>query len=186
MKKMIGAGIKFVIALVVLAFLGLKSLDFFLFTTPPEQWYYAYLGFGLTGMGVIAYLFIFMWDADTKLKKTIALVMLVVCVLGEVATAGYGIQIEAWQKGGFDLAESDVKAMVLVIQLLGFLHAVALIMYTAGDAIIVALQDDDGDGIPNFLDKTDNRKYKQQVRGYAAKTNAPELQDTDFPEGGDR
>ena len=163
-KKYIGAGIKVLIAAVVFAFLGLKSLDFFTFTTPADQWFYAYLGFGLTGGGVIAYLLVFMWDADTDLKKTVAIVMLAVCIIGELATAGFGLQIDAWEKIGYQMTESDFSAMVLAVQLLGFAHAAALVVYTAGDAIGNAFGDHDGDGTPNFLDK-DYKPNKENKGG---------------------
>ena len=161
-KKYIGAGIKIIIAVVVFAFLGLKSLDFFTFTTPADQWFYAYLGFGLTGGGVIAYLIVFMWDADTDLKKTVAIVMLVVCVFGELATAGFGLQIDAWEKIGYQMTETDFDAMVMAVQILGFAHAAALIVYVAGDAIGKAFGDEDGDGTPNFLDADYKGKGKKQ------------------------
>jgi hypothetical protein len=151
-KGFVGAGFKIVIALVVIAFLGLKSLDFFYFVTPADQFYYAYLGFGLTGGGVIAYLVIFLWDANTPLKKSIAISMLAFCVLGELASAGFGLQINAWRAGGYALAESDFNSMILVIQLLGFVHAMALIGYVAGDPIMTAFGDHDGDGVINALD----------------------------------
>lgn len=156
-KGYIGAGFKIVIALVVIAFLGLKSLDFFYFITPSDEFYYAYLGFGLTGGGVIAYLVIFLWDATTALKKAVAIGMLLFCVLGEIVTAGFGLQINAWKSGGYALTPEQFNSMILAIQALGFLHAIALIMYVAGDPIIQAFKDDDGDGIPNIIDPVDNR-----------------------------
>lgn len=159
-KKLIGAGIKIAIAVVVLIFLGMKSLDFFYFTTPQEEYYYAWLGFGLTGGGLIAYLLIFLWDADTPLKKTVAIVMLGVCLLGELATAGFGLQIDAWQKGGYQLAQEDFDMMVRAVQLLGFAHALALLAYVAGDKLAEAFGDHDGDGVPNFRDPD----YKRPVR----------------------
>jgi hypothetical protein len=161
-KKFVGAGFKIVIALVVILFLGLKSLDFFYFVTPADQWYYAYLGFGLTGGGVIAYLIIFLWDADTSLKKSVAITMLAFCVLGELASAGFGLQINAWQAGGYQLAESDFNSMILVIQILGFVHAMALIAYVAGDPIGRAFGDDDGDGIINAVDPDYRPAVKEQ------------------------
>lgn len=157
-KKYIGAGIKFLAATVVFIFLGLRSLDFFTFTTPAEQWYLAYLGWGLTGGGVIAYLLVFLWDADTELKKTIAIIMLGVCVIGELVTAGFGLKIDAWKNSGYQMTASDFQAMVLAVQLLGFAHAAALIGYIAGDPIAKAFSDDDGDGIPNILDKDNSKK----------------------------
>jgi hypothetical protein len=149
----------------------LKSLDFFYFTTPADQWYMAWLGFGLTGGGVIAYLLIFMWDADTPLKKTIAIAMLVVCVLGEVATAGFGLWIDTWQTGGWQLTETDFRFMVTVIQLLGFIHAFALIGYVAGDQLAEVFGDEDGDGVINALDNDYKKKRPatmQPSRQYGA------------------
>lgn len=156
-KKFIGAGFKVLIGLVVLAFLGLRSLDFFYFVTPAEQWYYAYLGFGLTSGAVVAYLIIFLWDADTELKKSISIAMLAFCILGELATAGFGLQVNAWKAGNFQITQSDFSWMILVIQILGFAHALALVGYVAGDAIMWAFQDEDGDGTINAIDPVDNR-----------------------------
>ena len=178
-KKYIGAGIKILIAAVVFAFLGLKSLDFFTFTTPADQWFYAYLGFGLTGGGVIAYLLVFMWDADTDLKKTVAIVMLMVCIIGELATAGFGLQIDAWEKIGYQMTESDFAAMVLAVQLLGFAHAAALVIYTAGDAIGNAFGDEDKDGIPNFRDpdyKGKKNKGQPQPQNQPMHSNAADTE----------
>ena len=172
-KKLIGGGIKVLIAVVVLLFLGLKSLDFFTFTTPPEQWYLAYLGFGLTSGGVIAYLLIFMWEADTPLRKTVSIVMLAVCVLGELATAGFGMQIDAWKQGGYQMTEADFSFMVIVVQLLGFAHALALLAYVAGDKLAEAFGDEDGDGIPNYRDR--DYKKMQMRPAYTKDTPAEEL-----------
>jgi len=182
-KKLLGSGIKLSIGAVVLAFLGFKSYDFFLFTTPADEWYYALLGFGLTGGGVIAYLLIFLWDADTELKKTISIVMLFVCVLGELATAGFGLQVEAWRSAGYVLEPSDFRAMVIVVQILGFAHAIALIGYVAGDKLAEAFADDDGDGVPNVIDPDYKPKHKTTARPQwtpAAETDRPELKDKDF------
>lgn len=159
-KKILGTGVKVIIAVVVLSFLGLKSIDFFLYTTPAEQWFYAYLGFGLTGGGVIAYLIIFLMDADTELKKTIAMVMLAVCVIGELATAGFGMKIEAWRNAEIVMAETDIEAMILAVQILAFFHAAALIAYVAGDKIAEAFGDEDGDGTPNYRDPDYKRPMK--------------------------
>lgn len=160
-KKIFGFGVKILIALVVLAFLGLQSLNFFSFVFPSDQWYYAYLGFGLTSVGVVAYLIIFMTDADTALRKTIAITMMIVCVVGEVLTAGFGMQVEAWKNSGFQLAQEDYSFMILAVQVLGFAHALAMIVYFAGDEIVKAFRDDDGDGVPNIIDP-DYREWKRQ------------------------
>ena len=166
-KKLIGSGVKIIIVAVVAAFLGMRSLDFFNFVTPSEQSYYAWLGFGLTGGGLVAYLLIFMWDADTPLKKTVAIVMLAICTLGELLTAGYGLQIDAWRKANYVLTETDFTSMVRMVQLLAFAHAAAMIAYMAGDKLAEAFGDHDGDGIPNFRDSDYKRHQKPQERPQA-------------------
>jgi hypothetical protein len=168
------------LAFVVIAFMGLQSLNFFTFVFPPEQWYYAYLGFGLTSLAVLAYLFIFLFDADTPLRKTIGITMMIVSLLGEVMTAGYGIELEAQVKTGLTLAQSDYDFMVMIVKLLGFAHGIALIAYFAGDKIAEAFGDEDGDGVPNVIDP--DYKRKQMTRQFAQKVERPER--TDFTEGG--
>lgn len=176
-KKLFGGLVKIVLAIVVFAFLGLKSIDFFLFTTPPDKWIYAYLGFGLTGGGVICYLIIFMWDADTNLKKFVSILMLGVCVLGELATAGFGLQIEAWKNSGMTLSETDFTNMVLAVQLLGFAHAAALIAYYAGDPIAKAFEDKDKNGVPDWMERKNKQQNNQQPQRQFAKdnNNTPQL-----------
>ena len=177
-KKIFGFCVKMLLAVVVIAFMGLQSLNFFTFVFPPDQWYYAYLGFGLTSGAVIGYLIIFMVDAATPMQKAISIGMMVISVLGEVMTAGYGIQLEAQIKTGLTLAQSDYDFMVMVVKLLGFAHGLALITYFAGDKIIEAFQDLDHDGIPDGFDKIDNRTGKPFVRQAFAKTvDAENLKD---------
>jgi hypothetical protein len=166
-KKLFGGLVKIVLAIVVFAFLGLKSIDFFLFTTPPDKWIYAYFGFGLTGGGVIGYLIIFMWDADTNLKKFVSILMLGVCVLGELATAGFGLQIEAWKNSGMTLSETDFTNMVLAVQFLGFAHAAALIAYYAGDPIAKAFEDKDKNGVPDWMERKNKNQNNQPQRQFA-------------------
>ena len=151
-KKYIVGAAKFLMIVVVVAFAGIRSLDFFTFVTKPEQWYLAYFGFGLTSGAVIYYLLVLMWDAETQLQKTIAILMLAVSVIGELLTAGFGIQVDAWKSGGFALTESDFSFMVLAIQVLLLFHALAMIAYYAGDKLAEAFGDDDGDGKPNYRD----------------------------------
>ena len=160
-KKLFGGLVKIVIAAVVFAFLGLKSLEFFMFTTPPDKELYAYLGFGLTGGGVIGYLIILMWDTDTVLKRFISLLMLGVCVLGELATAGFGLQIEAWKNSGLALTEKDFSSMVIAVQLLGFAHAAALIAYYAGDVIASAFADKNKNGVPDWMERKNKSQHNQ-------------------------
>ena len=148
-KKLFGGGIKIGIGGVVAAFLGMHSLNFFQFTFPADQVFFAWLGFGLTGGAAIGYLILFIVDADTPIKIVVSFSVMVVSVLGELATAFYGIQIETWKKIGFTLTETDYKNMLFVVLLLGLVHAIALILYTAGDKALWMFGDADKDGIPD-------------------------------------
>lgn len=176
-KKLFGTGIKIAIGGVVAAFLGMHSLNFFQYTFPDEQVFFAFLGFGLTGGAAIAYLILFVVDADTPLKLVISLSVLVVSIIGELATAFYGMQVETWKKAGFVLTETDYQNMLWVVMLLGFVHAIALVMYFAGDKVIWMLGDADGDGIRDGWDKTDNRTGQpfKRSQSYAQDTERTDL-----------
>lgn len=151
-KRFIGKIVEFVLGAIVLVYLGLHTINFFVFTFPPEQQYLAWLGFGLTGGALIGYLLIFLWVADTNLKKTIALIMMVVSGIGEILAAGFGMTIEAWSRMGWQMTQQDFDTMLLAIRALAFAHAFALVAYIAGDKIGELLGDHDGDGTINALD----------------------------------
>lgn len=172
-KKITGFTAKFAAAVVVLAFLALHSINFFTYVFPPDQAYYAWLGFGLTGGGFIAYLIVFLWDADSDLKKWTSLAIAVVSGGGEILTALFGMQVEAWQKSGFALTEEDFSYMLLAVGLLALAHGVALATYMAGDKVIELFSDEDGDGIPNAIDKDYQRKPKPQQQPRQVPQPAP-------------
>jgi len=151
-KKMLGGGAKIILVAVVLLFLGLQSLNFFEFVFPADQWYYAYLGFGLTSVGVIFYLVVFKNDADTPMKRTIAAVMMIVCVIGELLTAGFGMQVEGFQNLGYSLTQDEFQFMIIAVQIMALAHGLALVLYFAGDDLFTLFRDDDGDGVPNIVD----------------------------------
>ena len=155
--RMLGYGAKITVAMVVVVFLAVQSLNFFAFIFPPEQVVYSYLGLGLTGGGLIAYLMILKWTADTDLRKAVALVMLVVCLVGELAVAGFGMQVEAWEARGLALTAQDLTNMIWIVRVLALAHAVALILDFVGDEIISAL----GFSLPvsSFFAKVGNKSF---------------------------
>lgn len=157
-KSFLSAAFKYSLLAVVAAFLALHSINLFRFVFPVDQQYLAVLGFGLTGFGAIAYLLMFLWDNATVLQRSVSLAMAVICSIGEVAAALFGMQIESWSKAGFTLTENDFQTMLLVIGFLSIAHFIALITYFAGDKIGELFQDQDGDGVPNFAD----RDYKSK------------------------
>lgn len=154
MKKIIAMILKVLLAAVVLIFLGTESIGFFSFVFPPEKWYMAYTGFGLTSLSFLIYLYLFIYDATTDTKRVISLIMMAVGLVGELVTAGFGMQVEAWSQTGYVMTQSDIDFMVLAVQALMLFHGIALIGYWIGDNIVQAFKDDDKDGIPNAFDKT--------------------------------
>lgn len=164
MKKILGFGFQAALYLGVLAFEMIESANFFFFAFKDEQWYLAYLGFFLTSIAVLLYFYDFKFFADTKLKKTVALSMMILCAVGSVVTAGFGFNVAANQHTGFNFKPEEISAMTLAIQVLIGLHILALIVYNAGDAIYEAFTDDDGDGIPNFLDRDRKTANKPQAQ----------------------
>lgn len=177
-KKLFGLGIKITIGAIVAAFLGMHSLNFFQYTFPADQVFFAFLGFGLTGGAAIAYLILFVVDADTSLKLVISLSVMVVSIIGELATAFYGMQVETWAKAGFVLTETDYQNMLWVVMILGFVHGIALVMYFAGDKVIWMFGDADNDGKMDGFDDKDNRTGKpfqrRQMVSMAQNTERPE------------
>lgn len=175
-KKWIALLLKLLLAVIVMFFLGSESLTFFTRVFTAEQWYMAYTGFGLTMGAMIVYLYLFLYDAETSLQKTICLLMVLVGVIGELLTAGFGMQITGSENSGIAFAESDLKFMILAVRIMMFAHAGALIFYFVGDKVIQAFRDDDKDGIPNVFDRHDNRQDKnrpnQPQRQYASEAES--------------
>jgi hypothetical protein len=160
-KQWIGMFLKIGLAVIVLSFEITLSLEFFTFVYPPEKWYMAYLGLGLTSGAMLVYMYLFAFDTKSNLQKVLSLLMMVASIFAAIITAGFGMQVEAWNKAGFVMAQSDIDFMILAIRLLLFVHGIVLALYFTGDKIVTALGDDDGDGIPNFVDK-DYKEWKRQ------------------------
>ncbi len=140
--EMIAHVAKFVIAVVVIIFLGIQSINFFNYIFPADQQIYSMLGFGLTGGGVMAYLLVLKFTAKSRLDKVVAACMLVICILGELATAGFGMQVEALSRQGIVFTKSDLDGMIWAIRILGFVHAVALVAMVGGVEFAEAFQSD--------------------------------------------
>ena len=196
-KKWIALLLKLLLTVVVMFFLGSESLVFFTRVFTAEQWYMAYTGFGLTMGAMIVYLYLFLYDAETSLQKTICLLMVAVGIIGELLTAGFGMQITGSENSGFGFAESDLKFMILAVRIMMFAHAGALIFYFVGDKVIQAFKDDDKDGIPNAFDRHDNRHDRNRqnnqqparvFQGDAGKPYKPQPDEqgaTEHDKGGD-
>jgi cation transport ATPase len=171
-KKFLSSTLKFVLLAVVAAFLALHSINLFTFVFPADQEYLAWLGFGLTGFGAVVYLLMFLWEGATVLQRSVSLAMAVICSIGEVLAAIFGMMIESWQKAGFTMTENDFQGMLLVIGALSIAHFFALIAYFAGDQIRELLSDADGDGIPNYRDND----YKKSSSRQTSKVYASEVE----------
>lgn len=142
MKDTASLGKYFAIALEIavlvtaLVFLGIHSFNFFSYTFTGENQLYAWLGFALTSGGLIAYIVIYKWNAPNNLKRLIALCMILICLFGELATAGFGMHLGALREAGREFTDKDINSMILAVQALGFLHALAGIMSFAGQKVI--------------------------------------------------
>lgn len=134
-KKLVAGAVKVGLIVVVAAFTALLSYNFWQWTFPPEQWYYAILGFGLTGGAVVGYAIVFKWDEATPLQRTISLGMLIVSIIGEIVTAGYGIKIEQWTRTGIVPTQEDFDFMQMAVQVLLLFHFVAVITSLMGDEV---------------------------------------------------
>lgn len=159
---MLGYGFAVLVGLGALTFEMLESLNFWNLAFPPEKWYLAYLGFFLTSIAMLGYFYEFIFTANGKTQKTVSLVMSVVCGIGALLTAGIGFQITAYAASGFNFTRDEIESMALIVQILIGLHILALFAYYGGDAIYLAWKDDDGDGVPNWLDK-DSKKNRAHV-----------------------
>ncbi len=168
MAKWIGLALKIVLAVMVAALLGSETMNFANFITPPDNWYLAYTIFGLTMGAFVVYLYLLLKDAETSLQKTIALIMTGVGLIGELATAGFGMQIEGWKKLGWTLAPADYEFMILAIRIIMLIHGLALMLYWFGDRIFEIIEEASGkdinrDGkIGSGKNKSSNNKQRQQ------------------------
>ena len=152
MKKALGYLSLIVLTVGVLLFLGKHSLNFFMFTFQGQDELFAWVGLLLTSVGAIAWLVVFKWLAGSNIQKLAALSMMVVALIGEFVTASFDIYMNGLQAGSFEFAPDEIKIMSYVVALLGLLAGIALVAYTAGDSIIEAFKDDDGDGTRNIFD----------------------------------
>jgi Na+/melibiose symporter-like transporter len=147
-----------VITIGVMLFLGKHSLNFFTMSFQGQDEIYAWLGLLLTSGGAVGWLVIFVGLADTTIRKGTAIIMMVVAAVGEFLTAGFDMYLNTLLAGGdFSFKPDEVKMMATAVAGLGLLTGLALIAYAAGDAIANAFSDDDRDGIPNIVDRKDDR-----------------------------
>jgi hypothetical protein len=141
-----------VLSIGVLLFLGKHSLNFFMFTFSGDDELYAWAGLLLTSIGAVLWMIIFKWLAETKLQKTIALVMMFIALLGEFVTAGFDMYMQAMFADGFEFLPEELRSMTIVVSGLGLITGLALVLHFTGDSILEAFKDDDKDGIPNIID----------------------------------
>lgn len=155
-KDIFGIAVEISMAVVVFWFMWSQSLEFFNFVFPPDKWYLAWLGLGLTGGGLLSYFIILKRGrANTPAKRFIVLTMLGVCLVGEIFAAGFGMQVEAFKKSGLELNPAFIELMVNVVRGLGLFHGLALLGFFGWDDISAAWNDKNANGIPDRLE----RKY---------------------------
>lgn len=154
LKRYFGVAAKLLIAAAVFSFLALLSWQFFTFIFPADRWFYAFLGFSLTGGGAVGYFVVIKsGDADTHIRRMIALIMLILCAIGEVITAGYGMQVESMIKQGQTVNPGFLDFMITAVQVLAFVHALALFLWYLWDDVRLWFADENKNGIPDGLER---------------------------------
>ena len=121
-----------------------------------------FLGYMLTGGGFFLWLIIFLWMSPKQHERVVSLSMMIICLVGELATAIFNMYTKTMLDAGFAMTEGDIKTMYMLVGVLAVAHAISLIIKFAGQQIYQAFQDDDKDGIPNAFDRHDNRNRQQQ------------------------
>lgn len=174
-----------VLGIAMFVYLGYRTLDFLTFTFREEDAFFAYLGLFSTTVGAVIFAIIYsrsfyfdrtskVWRSD-EFKKTVALVMTLICFAGEVALAVADMTIITAQKGGaVVMTEGELKTIMwLTAGLAGLVGAaVAVIKLTPRhpktDPILdMSDKDTDNNGV------LDNRERGQ---GKAVNVNAMETQ----------
>jgi hypothetical protein len=183
--QIFATALKIGIAIAVMIFLGIQSINFFTYVFTAEQEIYAWLGFALTGGAVLVYLAILKWDSRTPLDQFVAISMLLICVGGELLTAGFGMRIQSLEKMGLQFTKTDLDNMILTVQMLALVHAIALITKTAGTDIIEMFKGKDkATAIPtaeanNWLEAITTKRYESTTSAPAEEASKP---DASFPE----
>lgn len=185
MKKALGYLAITILTVTVSVFLGQHSIEFFMSTFAAENSSMGTLGYMLTGGGFFLWLIIFLWMSTTQLEKAVSLTMMVICMVGELATAIFNMYTRTMLDAGFKLTEGDIKSMYMLVGILAVAHFVSLLIKFAGKQIYQAFQDDDGDGIPNIIDRKDNRKQVVSY-GYEASKHAQEASTATQAQSGDK
>ena len=140
-------GGEILLVIVVAGLLASESLKFFFFAFGANG-VTPWMAFGLTGGAVLVYLPVFLWNSNTTLKQFVSLTMLLVCIISELITAGFGMRINAFKEAGVVFTKDDIENMILFIQVLGGVHAIMLVIAFAGDRIIDAFKRPSGKSTP--------------------------------------
>ena len=180
MKKGIGYLAIAILTVTVAIFLGQHSVEFFMSTFSEENQSMGFLGYMLTGGGFFLWLIIFLWMSPKQHERVVSLSMMIICLVGELATAIFNMYTKTMLDAGFAMTEGDIKTMYMLVGVLAVAHAISLIIKFAGQQIYQAFQDDDKDGIPNAFDRHDNRhdRNRQQQQNRPSRVFESEVQNT--------
>lgn len=118
-------------------YLGYRTLDFLAFTFREEDVVFSYLGLFSTTIGAVIFALIWkrsfyfdhkaqVWRSD-EFRKTVALVMMVLCALGEVALAFADMSMITQIKSGLiTLTEGEMNTFMWLTAGLAFLVGAAI------------------------------------------------------------
>lgn len=132
----IGFFAKIVLGVAMLLYLGMHSLNFFMFTFQGDQWVFAILGLFTTSIGFLLWLAIYLYIAKDGLQKAIAIIMIFVSLIGEFAVAAFDMYMNiSGQLTTQKWAVEDLRNMSYIIAGLALLNGLALVIDIAGKQI---------------------------------------------------
>ena len=170
-------------------YLGYRTLDFLTFTFREEDVMFAYLGLFSTTVGAVIFALIYIrsfyfdrktrqWKSD-EFRKTVAMVMMVICALGEVLLAVADMSIVTAEKGSvITLTPGALKTfMWLTAGLAGLVGAaIAAIKivprHPSTDPVIdMSEHDANNNGIMDNREGKQNRAQQQPMVTHSAETD---------------
>lgn len=125
------------LAVAMLLYLGMHSLNFFQWTFKGDQEIFSYLGLFTTSIGVLIWLAILKWKANDPFEKVVALIMLLVALIGEFLVAGFDMYLNISDaSGAVAFTADEVRTMAYVIAGLALLNGLALVATYSFDVVI--------------------------------------------------
>jgi hypothetical protein len=132
-----GIAAKIVLAIAMLLYLGMHSLNFFTFTFKDDQFIFSILGLFTTSIGFLLWLAIYLWVAEDNMRRAIAIAMMFISLMGEFAVAAFDMYMNiSGNLSNFNWTVDDLRNMSYLIAGLALLNGFALVLDIAGENLL--------------------------------------------------